>query len=1043
MKIVRSARLWFKEGASDKVYEVDLGDTEAADASSRYLVNFRFGRRGQTLQEGTKTQAPVSREAADKLFDSVVVSRLNEGYRRMDGGDASAPTSSSSSEPPQDGRDRELIARLEACLREPWPAKERDRLFWRLGETRLEAAGPLLAAMAERLGSAAASYSLVWALARCAGAGGADALAAIAAASTEPLVRGLASFALASPLVGERQQPPQPQGKMPEGLARAVEDGGADAFCGAFTHFAQGEPLRVAPVLVELYAQAQSSPTLYAQLIEFVRRTPVRPPYVPGLRRLFKYAEMLDDGPMFAAAALRFEAEAPMYRWSWKRGENERWAMVQSDGRASYQRLSHLQGAADATSAYSQATSLYFKRRIWRALRKRGELGSDSFAAMATAYLLALNGQRLPQPQVTEYYSYENGHSVRHTRYHTSLARMWAAGHLLYHHSANVRFQDGKQVWSTEGNESPLEPAPAFRELWDANPDHALHLAALSRVEPVAMLGVNILKDKRDVLRSLAGEHLAALLASPFAAVQELALREALSRIASGQVTEGLVAALLSASLPAARELALKRIDLAPPWPWHSAVLGFQLLTSPYDDVREAAYHWCGTRRPGREAAAYLAGAAVSWLAQQPPTLDEEAFGCVRHLRICIRLMWPSLDMPLTQDDIAPLLKHPMAEVAATGVDMLVLSGVNPADLPDGLWAELLDSPAPEVQAAALGLLNQLDDEALGTRVFLVLSFATASAAEVRAAARPLIARLAQRFPKMADDLCQRLIATLFQSAPDEEYVSGTVALLHEAMSPQLEALDAGTVWRLLQAKAKGAQILGASILEQRNFGDFSVRQIARLGNHPQASVRQWAMDAYGAQPQRMRAEAQDAILLVESDWDGVGTFAQGYFERWPEEAWTPEVMGVAADSNKPRVQAFARAVLRRLLKPGDASVQLTRLLEHPATSMHLLITEVLTSEAAQNGEVFKKLLPLARIVFMQVNKGRAAKDRLGAFLHAEALKNRERAERIAPLFASLSLSAIERDRTRAVLALRDIGKAFPDLPGLPLQHVAVAERTA
>ena len=60
---------------------------------------------------------------------------------------------------------------------------------------------------------------------------------------------------------------------------------------------------------------------------------------------------------------------------------------------------------------------------------------------------------------------------------------------------------------------------------------------------------------------------------------------------------------------------------------------------------------------------------------------------------------------------------------------------------------------------------------------------------------------------------------------------------------------------------------------------------------------------------------------------------------------------------------------------------------------------------------MFEKLLPLARIVFMQVNKGRAAKDRLGAFLHAEALKNRERAERIAPLFADLSLSAIERDR--------------------------------
>jgi cellulose synthase operon protein C len=1042
MKIVRSARLWFKEGASDKVYEVDLTSTEAADASACFLVNFRFGRRGQTLKEGTKTPAPVSREAADKIFDSVVVSKLNEGYRRTDGGEAPAGAAAPSM-PSHEGRERELIARLEACLRDPWPPKDRDRLFWRVGETRLPAAGPLLAGIAERLGHAAASYSLVWALARCAGAAGADALAAIGAASQEPLVRSLASFALASPLLGERQQPPQQKEKLPESLAQAIADGGVDAFCGAFSQFAQEEPLRVGPVLVELYALALISPSLHAQLAGFVRRTPVRPPYVPGLRRLFKYAEMLDDGPMFAAAALRFESEAPMYRWSWGRAENERWAMVQSGGRVRHERLSHLEGAADATTAYSQATLTYFKRRIWRALRKRGELGSDSFLSMATAYLLALNGQRLPEPQVSEYYRWENGHSVRYAQYYTSLARIWAAGHLLYAHSPDVRFQDGKQTWSTRENKNAIEPAPAFPELWDANPEYALHLAALSRVEPVAMLGVSILKDKSAILRLLAGEHLAALLASPFTAVQELAFNEALARIADGQVSESLIAALLSADLPAARELAIKRIELAPPWPWHSAVLGFELMTSLYADVREAAYRWCGERRLSREQSAYFASEAASWLAAQPATLDEDAFGRVRHLRICMRLMWPSLNMPLTQDAVTPLLHHPAAEVAATGVDMLVLSGVNPAELPDNIWAELLGSPAPEVQAAALGLLNQLDDEALSTRIFLVLSFATASAAEVREAARPLIARLTSRFPKMADDLCQRLIATLFQTAPDEDYVNNTVALLYEAMTPQIEALDAGTVWRLLQAKAKGAQILGASILEQRAAADFSVRQIARLGNHPQASVRQWAMDAYSAAPERMLAEAQDAILLIESDWEGVDKFAQEYFERWPEEAWTPEVMGVAADSNKPRVQAFARSVLRRLLKPGDASLQLTRLLEHPATSMHLLITEVLTSEAAQNSEVFRKLLPLARIVFMQVNKGRAAKDRLGAFLHAEALKDRERAERIAPLFASLSLSAIERDRTRAVLALSDIGRAFPDLPGLPLQQIAVAERTA
>ena len=422
---------------------------------------------------------------------------------------------------------------------------------------------------------------------------------------------------------------------------------------------------------------------------------------------------------------------------------------------------------------------------------------------MATAYLLALNGVRLPEPFTFVYYRWENRRSVRHTNHYGPLSRMWAAGHLLYRHSANVRFQAANATWCTQEDASAIEPAPAFPELWDAKPEYALRLAAEARVEPVALLGVSILKGKSAFLRAMSGRQLVALLASPFPAVQELALREALARLADGEVSDELIAALLGASLPAARELAVRRIDLTPQWPWNSAELGFIVLTSAYGDVREAAYRWCGERRPGRDAGAYFAREAANWLAAQPATLDEEAHGCVRHLRICLRLLWPSLDMPLAQDAIAPLLSHAAAEVAATGVDMLVLSGMNAAQIPDQLWAQLLGSPAPEIQAAALGLLNRLSDEQLSERVFLVLSFATAPFAEVRQAARPLLARLAARFPKLADDLCQRLIATLFQTAPDEDYVSDTVALLNEAMPAQLDALDAGTVWRLLAGQGE------------------------------------------------------------------------------------------------------------------------------------------------------------------------------------------------------------------------------------------------
>src|SRR5204862_6943525 len=83
MKIVRTVRLWMKEGTSDKVYEVDLVDLESG-ADARFLVNFRYGRRGASLREGAKTSAPVALDAAEQIFESVVVSKINDGYRRMD-----------------------------------------------------------------------------------------------------------------------------------------------------------------------------------------------------------------------------------------------------------------------------------------------------------------------------------------------------------------------------------------------------------------------------------------------------------------------------------------------------------------------------------------------------------------------------------------------------------------------------------------------------------------------------------------------------------------------------------------------------------------------------------------------------------------------------------------------------------------------------------------------------------------------------------------------------------------------------------------------
>ena len=79
MKLVKQVILFYREGSSDKVYEVDLCEVGVG----RYVVNFRYGRRGAVLKEGTKTATPVALAAAEREFNDLVESKRKKGYQEI------------------------------------------------------------------------------------------------------------------------------------------------------------------------------------------------------------------------------------------------------------------------------------------------------------------------------------------------------------------------------------------------------------------------------------------------------------------------------------------------------------------------------------------------------------------------------------------------------------------------------------------------------------------------------------------------------------------------------------------------------------------------------------------------------------------------------------------------------------------------------------------------------------------------------------------------------------------------------------------------
>ena len=67
--------LYYREGASDKVYQAAL-----EPQGEGFVVHFAFGRRGATLNTGTKTASPVDYEAAKRIYDKLVREKTAKGY---------------------------------------------------------------------------------------------------------------------------------------------------------------------------------------------------------------------------------------------------------------------------------------------------------------------------------------------------------------------------------------------------------------------------------------------------------------------------------------------------------------------------------------------------------------------------------------------------------------------------------------------------------------------------------------------------------------------------------------------------------------------------------------------------------------------------------------------------------------------------------------------------------------------------------------------------------------------------------------------------
>ncbi|PXY42744.1 hypothetical protein DMB65_01610 [Flavobacterium cheongpyeongense] len=308
MKLIKQIKLFYKEGNSDKVYEIDLC---AIDANN-YVVNFRYGRRGTVLKEGTKTPEYVSAEKAQVIFDKLENEKKAKGYASEIETLIDLP-SLESIEP--DSKNGVILQRLEDAVtgRQTFNTEwKTSRVIWKAGLLNIQEAIPYIIKLASK-GDDLQTYSAIWALIKLKAVAGKEVFKSNAFQGRQKeYIKNLAHEGVLEILKeAELQQHIESLLEtIPQEAKYYIDKKDFDALI----HFLKEELENNAiTYLTTLYLVSKFDAKLHEIVVFLLEAVPFKPPYFKHVRAIYKLAHLRNDAEAIAVLAYRFENENPMF----------------------------------------------------------------------------------------------------------------------------------------------------------------------------------------------------------------------------------------------------------------------------------------------------------------------------------------------------------------------------------------------------------------------------------------------------------------------------------------------------------------------------------------------------------------------------------------------------------------------------------------------------------------------------------------------------------------------------------------------------------
>ncbi|MET0400942.1 MAG: hypothetical protein ABW123_01010, partial [Cystobacter sp.] len=595
---------------------------------------------------------------------------------------------------------------------------------------------------------------------------------------------------------------------------------------------------------------------------------------------------------------------------------------------------------------------------------------------------------------------------------------------------------------------SPRAPVPTVREeafprLWERTPQGLLHLLDESRCEPVHAFATRALRACPDFLAQLDVDALSMMLERPYETTARLGFELATKRLDARREPRALLLAVARAAYAPARQQAFRWMDEVRHTLLEDSAFLAGLATAPFADTRAYVFQLVRASVLSTAAAQALVGRLVAALLALQPGADTALAGEVGRVVLAVLDAAPrAVGLEVVRD----LLGHPMTEVQEVGGELLLRRDPRAEPVPEELLLRLVQAEHPPLRAMGMRLIARLaeSETTLLAQEALLAHLATSRVVDVRAAVRPLLARLGAVSPAAGARLVETLLSALLRRRLPEGVPAHVVSVLSEELAPALAGLPAEMTWRLLESEDGDAQALGGVMLERRGAElTVDVPRAVRLSGHEVHSVRAWAWRWLEAHVPEVRAELATAVGLLDARWTDARDFGFRYFrERFAPEDFSLEVLVSVADSVRKDVQAFGRELLTRSFREEEGPELLLRLSEHPTPEVQLFATHYLERFALGHPERVAQLTPFFIRVLGQVNKGRVARQRVLGFLKREGAGGEASGRVALEVLHRMSATIAVEHRAAALEAMLAIVKAQPALP-LPFSVRPVEVRRA